>query len=320
MKYSYEHLSLQSFLQRLYNNGLARSSVYTEDEVTTKCSRIGVFKLKGYIASIRGNFSQYSIDDILNLYEFDRALSLKVFSLASDIEIRLKAIVIDKYYDTTDNPFAYLIDENYPAFFSFSKDAFFDWDITKHKKRNKQEVYLHFHEHYMSNYDFPSNYEIYLRSSNLIVDTNNNDTNYPPFHYFIENSTLGTLINFLSNFQSHTSKSFLSTVGKEFKIFQPAVFLSYLLRIKELRNRCAHNTRIFNRNYRSVKAIGPLYKRLRKDYYDHRLVDVYFTILLLQDDYEGLTDNESVYKKLLENIEIDEKISELFEKSVKKKR
>lgn len=319
MKYFYEHLSIEFYLQKLYAEGLARSSRYTEEEVTTRCSRIGVFKLKGYVASIRGKFSQYSIDDILNLYAFDRALSLKMFYLVSDIEIRLKAVVIDKYYELTGNPFTYLIDKKYPEFFSFSKDTFFDWNVSKHKKRGKREVYLHFHEYYMSKYTFTANHKAYLESSNLIVD-GSNGTNYPPFHYFIENSTLGTLINFISNFHSQASKSFLSLVGKEFKVFQPTVFLGYLLRIKELRNRCAHNARIFNRNYRSVKAIGPLYKRLRRDYYDHRLVDVYFTILLLQNDYKELPNNESAYEKLLEGIEIDEKTFDLFEKSVKKKR
>ena len=50
----------------------------------------------------------------------------------------------------------------------------------------------------MANYDFKSNKEKYLLGKTLIELNQKLDINYPPFHYFIENITLGSLINIIS--------------------------------------------------------------------------------------------------------------------------
>lgn len=64
----------------------------------------------------------------------------------------------------------------------------------------------------------------------------------------------------------------------------PHVFLNYLLRLKEVRNRCAHNGRLINRNYRGLKAFLGKHRNFRKTIYEHKLIDVYYTLHLLLDD------------------------------------
>lgn len=104
----------------------------------------------------------------------------------------------------------------------------------------------------------------------------------------------------------------LKLVGKKFGILNPGVFISYLLRFKELRNRCAHNGRIFNRNYRSVKAIGK-YKNIRKDIYDHRLLDVYYTLYFLLGEEDKFNNSNNLEKKFIaDNLKINNEKMEEF--------
>ena len=54
----------------------------------------------------------YSIDDILYLYNFDRALSTNLFHLVSEIEIKLKSYLVEIVYELSHNPFSYLVKHN----------------------------------------------------------------------------------------------------------------------------------------------------------------------------------------------------------------
>jgi len=137
----------------------------------------------------------------------------------------------------------------------------------------------------------------YLKNNELIKLDNSKNINYPAFHYFIESATLGTVINLISKLQID-SQDILKLVGRKFGVLKADVFISYILRIKELRNRTAHNGRIFNRNYRSVKAIGK-YKNIRRDIYDHRLLDVYYTILFLLGKEKEINSSEDLYYKFI---------------------
>lgn len=101
----------------------------------------------------------------------------------------------------------------------------------------------------MANYDFKSNKEKYLLGKTLIELNQKLDINYPPFHYFIENITLGSLINIISKLTLN-NQSILKLIANKFNMYDSNVFLNYLLRLKEIRNRCAHNSRLFNRNFR----------------------------------------------------------------------
>ena len=118
----------------------------------------------------------------------------------------------------------------------------------------------------MANYDFKSNKEEYLSGKNLIELNQKLDINYPPFHYFIENITLGSLINIISKLTLN-NQSILKLIANKFNMYDSNVFLNYLLRLKEIRNRCAHNSRLFNRNFRWWWK----YKKLYDKYYEDKI-------------------------------------------------
>ena len=57
---------------------------------------------------------------------------------------------------------------------------------------------MHYRDYYLDKYDFESNKVEYLKNKNIIQLNKELDINYPPFHYFTENITLGALINMIS--------------------------------------------------------------------------------------------------------------------------
>jgi abortive infection bacteriophage resistance protein len=160
------------------------------------------------------------------------------------------------------------------------------------------ELYPHYRDYYLAKYNFKSNREAFLSNVPLISIDKQKNINYPPFHYFVESATLGTIINIVSKLQIE-DKDIMKEVANKFGIYNPKVFISYLLRFKELRNRCAHSGRVFNRNYRSVKAIGK-YKIIRKDIYDHRLLDVYFTLYFLLGEDKEFDNSKDLENKFIE--------------------
>ena len=123
----------------------------------------------------------------------------------------------------------------------------------------------------------------------------------------MQSRLLAGLVRFLQNL-----------LGKRFNIQDSRVFLHYLLRLKELRNRCAHNGRIFNRNYRGVKAFGA-HKKYRQAIYEHKLIDVYYTLYYLfkcKDDFNTVENLIEQFKEEMFS-DFDESLSEFMMKIMK---
>jgi abortive infection bacteriophage resistance protein len=90
MKYTYKRLDIDCYINSLYADGLHKSEVLSDEDIRTTITDIGIFKFKGYVKAFRNRLSDYTIDDILFLYDFDRKLSSHLLELTSRIEIKLK--------------------------------------------------------------------------------------------------------------------------------------------------------------------------------------------------------------------------------------
>jgi len=318
MKYNYKKLTISEYIDGLYKNGLQPSTILNKEDIEKRVQNIGIFRLKGYIKAFRDGLDNYSFDDVFELYDTDRVISSKMFSLSSQVEIKLKAYLIEIVYELNDNPFFYLLKSSYTEDFSLNYESLYDWEIKEQNKSKNSEVYLHYQEYYLKHYSFDKNKQEYLISQILIIDKTKN-INYPPFHYFIENLTLGSLIKILSKLQID-DKIILKLVTKRFGFYNEKVFLNYLLRLKELRNRCAHNGRLFNRNYRSIKVNG-VYKEIRKNIYHHRLLDVYYSLYLLLNGTDNIKNSIDLESKFKDEVlkDRDEKIKDFIMKLLRKR-
>ena len=298
MEYSHKRLNLDSYIELLYKEGFQKSK-YEYDQLKEIIEEIGIFRFKGYVKAFRKDVSEYSIDDVLELYNLDRQISINLFKSTSQIEIKLKTYLIEIAYSLTNNPFFYLLKDSYVDNFKLSDESIYDWEV-KELKNKKNEIYLHYRDYYLGKYDFNSNKEKYLKDKILIDLNSNMNINYPPFHYFIENVTLGSLINIISKLNVNDN-SILKLLANRFGMYDKDVFLNYLLRLKELRNRCAHNGRLFNRNYRGVKAYG-LHKNFRKYIYEHKLLDVYFSMQILLEKHYEINDTKNLEEIFVNDI------------------
>jgi abortive infection bacteriophage resistance protein len=285
LKYDYKRLNVASYLQSLYDDGLKKTSTRSDASIEETVSNIGIFRFKGYAKAFRNNLLDYSIDDIIAIHDFDKRLSSKLFSMTSTIEIRMKAYLIEIVYAITDNPFCYLLAKNYKEPFTLPLESVQDWEVQPPNPKKKKEIYLHYRDYYLNTYDFQSNLVDYIQNEPMVAVNTNKNINYPPFHYFVENATLGTLINIISKLQID-GHDILKLLGKRFGFYSHELFLNYLLRLKELRNRCAHNGRIFNRNFRGLKAFGT-HTAFRKTIYEHKILDVYYSLHVLIGSADG---------------------------------
>jgi len=285
--YVYKSNTARRYLANLYANGLQKSRYLSDDEAVQLLERIGVFKFKGYVYAFRPHGHAYSFDDAVLLFYFDKYLSRLLMDMTSGIETRLKATLIEVCYKhisnlpkghlQKDNPFFYLIKNNYknrnPRLFGPSVDNWKAVTSITHSER-----YIHYGLYYHTKYDFVSNQAKYLSSVTTISLSGN--INYPPFHYFVESATLGTVKYLIKHLKIGTV-DIKDQVARKFGITNPRVdFLPYLERLNEVRNRAAHRERLFNRSFRSVTHIDH-YKTLSHTIRQHGFLDVYLFLFFM---------------------------------------
>jgi len=295
--YQYNKLNLTTYISQLYKDGLSKSEHLNDNEIEEFIYNMGIFKFKGYVRAFKFNLSLYTIDDVLFLYLFDKFLSKEILGLCLTFESKLKSILVEECYNHTDNPFFYLLKSNYITDeFYLKKEILDNWKI---RSRPNNEGYKHYHDYYLHTYEFVANKEKYLQEKALVSDTI--ETNFPPFHYLTESATFGiikVLINNLSINNQHIS----DIIARKFGFYQSKKFKSYLERINEIRNRCAHNGRIFNRTYRSVTAIGK-YKSFRNENTSvHSIIDVYLTLYFLLGRLDSFSSYEDFYSQVIDRL------------------
>ncbi len=302
MVYNFRQLNIDLFYENLPKN----NKYLSEQKIKTLIFKIGIFKLKGYLYPLKNSLLK---EDIIFTFLLDRFLIKELLDLTFEIEAILKSSLIEESYKKFNNPFFYLIKDNY------SSEINIDNTLNNWKNKNIDDRhYPHYINYYQNKYNFHHNFCKFLKGKNLIkIDFS---INYPPFHYLVESATLGLTIKFILNLDIK--------VNKIFNINNPKTFQGYLLRLNEVRNRLAHFHRIYNRNYRSVKGIGT-YKLLRKDIEKHSIYDVILFLLFLTNrlNFSSLDEFESkyienIFKKFKEDINLNKFSFDLLKNYSKK--
>jgi len=309
-QYIYHRKSIAGFLRSLYGDGLNRSNYLDDADVQMLIERIGMFKFKGYLYAFRPNIRQYSIDDVLILFFFDKYLSRILMDMTSTIETKLKSILVEVCYkqlnslprahSLKDNPFFYLIRDCYsnanPKLLGSSVN---NWK-TSSSSGVSSESYIHYGRYYQRRYDFASN-RIHFIGSQAIINVIDTSINYPPFHYFIEGAVLGTVI-YLIKYLQINGVAILPHVSRKFGISNPRInFVPYLERLNEVRNRAAHRERLFNRSYRSVPRFGK-YRQLSGGVRDHGFMDVYLFLFFMLGLVNSYKDFQHFKKEEIERL------------------
>ena len=225
-QYPKEFLPVDQLLQKLTSSGIIISSLA---EARIALTNIGYYRLKGYSLQWFDPVSQKYISnitfsDVLKLYYFDSEMSHLLFNYLSQIEISLKARLVNALQITHD---ALILHD--PSIF---KDKQLYW---KNQSTIASEI---------------------SRSNDVFIEHNfNTYEGAIPLWACVEVMSFGTISKTIKNMKTGGDSAF-SVLIQNYKfqnnkglMVTPSkdMFTSWIQTASIIRNICAHNSRIYNR-------------------------------------------------------------------------
>ena len=225
-QYPKNFLSVTQLIQKFIDAGM---TIDSQDEAKLALTTIGYYRLKGYSfhridPATKKYIAGTNFSDVLKLYHFDSELSHLIFSYLSQIEVALRARLVNAFHTTQD---ALILHD--PSVF---KDKQFYW-------RNQGTIAS----------------EI-SRSNDVFIKHNfNNHEGAIPLWASVEVMSFGTISKTIKNMKTGNQSAF-SVLVQNYKfrntngnMGNPSknMFASWIQTVSVMRNICAHNSRIYNR-------------------------------------------------------------------------
>lgn len=214
-----------------------------EQKAQAILSSINYFRFKIYLrpfldATTKIYKPHSSFEDSYSLYCFDTELKNILFSIISQIEITLRTKLEQHITSYLNEPFWYL-DDKY--FLDKQKINSTRIALKNEFLRSKDDFTLHYKDKYIN-------------------EASNDFKEMPPFWIISELSTFG---NILAIYESIDKKPFalphnqnvLDSLAREFGAKNLKELNSWLKLIRDVRNRVAHHSRVWNCNYREPHGI-----------------------------------------------------------------
>jgi abortive infection bacteriophage resistance protein len=204
---------------------------------------INYYRFKIYLRPLfdhqGGNFQAGStFEQGVEIYRFDDALRDELFSIIGRIEIKLRSKLDQLLNAHTSTPFWYLSDS---VFTSEGSVRGVRNQLASAFQNSKDEFSLHFKDNYFN-------------------DTNPNFKQLPPFWVIGELMTFGNTQSIYgalkkSEFALQNNQNKLDQLANEFGANNLKTLNNWISSIKEIRNRCAHHSRVWNSNCRTPSTI-----------------------------------------------------------------
>jgi len=263
-------------------------SIVDEVKALKILSSVNYFRFKIYLRPLLNlNTKQYlpnsTFENAFELYSFDEELKNILFKLIGKIEISLRT-KLDQYVTSfTDNPFWYLDDQYFSNNYQIQNTRVV---LRNELLRSKDDFIVHFKENYIN--EISSDFK-----------------EMPPFWNISELSTFGNILSIFdtlnkTSFVLPQNKNVLDKLSQEFGAKNLKELNSWLKLIRDVRNRVAHHSRVWNCNYREPNGVR---KILATDMQPSQPNKIYlcFVILEIMQQNEILDlDIKKELKKLLE--------------------
>ena len=227
MKYTKSPLTIDEQIDRLEQRGL---NITNREQAKCYLRNISYYRLRAFTYPFQNNidpsadhkFLRNNIDfgDIVDLYIFDRRLRNLVFNELEKIEIAVRTQLSLIYSVQSHDPFWYLVGK---WFVNSSPNTFSHLmsDVSDDVNRSNED----FIKHYKTKYDTPA---------------------MPPSWMSLEVVSFGTLSRLYKLLNKSADKR---QVARSFGIGDEDVFSNWLHAFSNLRNCCAHHSRIWNRRF-----------------------------------------------------------------------
>ena len=243
MKYNKLPLSLQEQLEHIKSH--YKITPKNETLAIYYLKHHNYYRLRGYWLYFEKKNIKATFEDVINLYNFDSELRLLLVKYLQLIELSIKSNFA--YFLTTKYNNPHIILEKK----LFKNKIFFNESIEKLKQSflNSDELFT---IHYKNNYEEP----------------------LPPLWVCVEFMTFGELSKWMHNLNDKDTK----LIAKEYNIKSIHIFRTFLYHLTEIRNKCAHHSRIWNKTF-SHKFVIP--KQFKK-FFNTNIYKISHTLLVLK--------------------------------------
>ena len=220
--YTKKPLTIAEQIARLKQRGLIFDD---ESEATSYLFNISYYRLRAYTYPFQENgedcdhnFTRKDIhfEDIIALYCFDRRLRSLIFNAIEKIEVAVRTKVVQVYAESTGNSHWY--DDE--SLYRFGYD-----DLMEHIEADVNRSNEDFIKHYNSKY---------------------NDPPMPPSWMALEVVSFTTLSRLFQSLKLDNRKE---DITEQFGLKKVAILENWLHAISNLRNCCAHHSRVWNRRF-----------------------------------------------------------------------
>jgi len=236
-EYSKPALNIAAIIDRLKANGLG---ILNEKEALRKLGIVSYFRIAAYLRPMEDDKETHhfkpgsTLENAFALYEFDTKLRQLIFAAIQEIEIALRAKVI-QHFSLTYGPF-----------------WFMDVSLSANERLFAQNLAAIDRELERSREDFiKAHFKKYIKPA------------FPPAWKTLELASLGTLSKLYYNF---SDKKVKKNIAREFNQPNHEILESWMRSIASLRNCCAHHARIWNRN---LSATPQMTGRIRGNWIAH---------------------------------------------------
>lgn len=223
MKYNKAPLSIDQQIFKLENRGLNFSN---KEQARLYLENISYYRLRAFTYPFQDNsnpendhiFLRKDIDfsDIIDLYIFDRRLRNLIFNELEKIEVAIRTQLSLVYSISSQDAFWYIDENNYE---NIPSNLLID--IKSDVDRSNEDFIKHFKTKY-------------------------NSTSMPPSWMSLEVVSFGTLSRIYKQLKKGIEKR---KIARSFGIGDEDVFANWIHAFSNLRNCCAHHSRIWNRRF-----------------------------------------------------------------------
>jgi abortive infection bacteriophage resistance protein len=230
MLYQKEALTVEEHIRLLQSRGL---EIDDESQATHYLSHVSYYRLSGYWWPMLADKESHvfkpesRFSDVVSLYNFDRELRLLIFDVIEKIEISLRTKLI-----------YHLSHEHGPWWFQ-NTDLFVDVQALVRTLASLQE-------------EIERSKDVFIREHRKKY---RDDHRFPPAWKSLELTSIGNLSKVYGNLKPQIRSK--DTIAKELGAVNHTYLPSWLQSIAQIRNLCAHHSRLWNRNLPSSPKLLP---------------------------------------------------------------
>ena len=222
-------ITIDEQINQLIKKGLI---VSTRQNARLFLKHVSYYRLRAYTYPFQDNATStfhvfkrndISLDDIIELYNFDNKLREILFSAISIIEVSLRTVMTQEYSEETNDSHWFTESSHYHQNYNNLIQS-----MHSEVCRSNEE----FIKHYFTKYSIPS---------------------IPPSWMTLETVSLGTLSRLLKDLKESPIKKKIAT---QYGLPNSKILINWIHSISILRNHCAHHSRIWNRRF-TVQIIVP---------------------------------------------------------------